>query len=247
MPQSGMQALLLAGGRGNRLDELTIERNKCMIQLAGKPLIWYNLKHLANAGIKETVIVVGYKAETIINTFGTNFDGMSIRYVLQKEQRGIINAVECASHEIKEDFLLALADEVHINPRLNEMIEAFKSRNVFGICGVVVEESQDRIKHTYAIIPIEKRIVRLIEKPSHPLNNFMGTGYCIFKHEILTVLERTPVNQSRGEKELPDWIQCAIDVGHIIELMVVSEHYININYKEDVDRAKQLISKQKPL
>src|SRR3989338_3952953 len=114
MPQSGMQALLLAGGRGNRLDELTIERNKCMIQLAGKPLIWYNLKHLANAGIKETVIVVGYKAETIINTFGTNFDGMSIRYVLQKEQRGIINAVECASHEIKEDFLLALADEVHI-------------------------------------------------------------------------------------------------------------------------------------
>lgn len=62
-----LKALILAGGRGSRVNEISEERNKCMIPLQGKPLIEYNLLRLAGLDvIDEIVIVVGYKAEDII-------------------------------------------------------------------------------------------------------------------------------------------------------------------------------------
>jgi len=68
------------------------------------------------------------------------------------------------------------------------------------------------------------------------MNNIMGTGNCIFKNEILSYIKQTPINQKRGEKELPDLIQCAIDDGNIIKLFVICDNYFNINSPEELKR-----------
>jgi len=82
-----MKALILAGGRGNRINEFFENQNKCMIQFLGKPLIEHTLEKIPDGDISEVVMVVGYKAEDIINYYGISFRGKRIRYVIQREQK----------------------------------------------------------------------------------------------------------------------------------------------------------------
>lgn len=234
-----MKALILAGGRGDRLGRISKDTNKCMLNVKGKPLIEYSLECTVKLPISQIIIVVGYKAEDIINKYGNRYKDKTIRYVLQLEQKGLVHAIECAKEALEaEDFMLMLADEVLINPAHNEMLNIFQTQSVFGLCGVVKVENPELIKKTYATIQSEEgRIYRLIEKPSRPFTNIMGTGNCIFKNEILTYIEQTPINQKRQEKELPDLIQCAIDEGNIVKSFLICRYYININSEEELQEA----------
>lgn len=235
-----MKALILAGGRGKRLGTISDGQNKCMVKANGKPLIEYSLTHASNINVDEVVLVVGYKAEEIINTYGNSYKGKPIKYVIQSEQKGLVHAIECAKEAIgKEDFMLMLGDEIMINPRHQLMIDIFKKETLFGVCGVVIVEDTGLIKKTYSVIESkDNRIYRLIEKPSRPMNNVMGTGNCMFKNKILSYIAQTPINQKRGEKELPDLIQCAIDEGNIIKSFKICDHYVNINVPEEIKKAE---------
>ncbi|OFV67071.1 MAG: glucose-1-phosphate thymidylyltransferase [Candidatus Syntrophoarchaeum butanivorans] len=239
-----MKALILAGGRGRRLGNLTNSMNKCMIGLGGKPVIEYNLARAAEIEeIAEIVVVVGHRAEEIINRYGISYNGKRIQYVIQWEQKGLVHAIECAKDAIgKDDFFLLLGDEVLVNSRHKEMLEVFKQENLFGICGVVFQHDLTKISRTYTVIVDDAgRVFRLIEKPKKALNNFQGTGHCIFKNEILSYIERTPIHPERGEKELPDLIQCAVDDGQVVKIFDICDAYTNINSEEDLKEAEEVI------
>lgn len=232
-----MKALILAGGRGRRLQEVTCNQNKSMCIFHGQPLIEYSLNNSIRAGVEEIIIVVGYKAEQIINCFGNNFDGTPIKYVIQWERKGVVHAIECSKDAIEDsDFMLFLADEILINPKHKELFYFFTQQDLFASCGVVWVSEIDRIKNTYSVIYDEnsQRIYRLIEKPKNPFNHMMGTGNCVFKNQIFDYIAPTPINQQRGEKELPDLIQCAIDDGNMVKFFDIGGEYINVNNKEDL-------------
>lgn len=235
-----MKALILAGGRGKRLSEVSKEKNKCMIEIGGKPLITYSLDCAAKTNISEIIIVVGHMAEEIINTFGNRYGEKPIKYVIQSKQKGLVHAIECAKEAIgKEDFMLMLGDELMIKPRHPEMVDQYLKENISALCGVIFVKDKNLIKKTYAIIQRENnRIFRLVEKPLNPMNNIMGTGNCIFKNEIFSYIPQTPINQKRGEKELVDLIQCAIDEGHIVKSFTICDQYFNVNSKEEIKEAE---------
>jgi len=234
-----MKALILAGGRGKRMGDISNDKNKCLIKIGDKPLIQYSLDCAVNAGVSEICIVVGYKAEDIINTFGNRYKGLPIKYALQVEQKGLVHAIECAQKALgKDDFMLMLGDEIMRAPRHSEMIEKYSKENLFALCGVVKVEDKELVKKTYSIIEdAGHRIFRLIEKPLNPLNNIMGTGNVIFKNEILFYIPQTPISQKRGEKELVDLIQCAIDDGKIVKSFLICNAYLNVNDPEEIERA----------
>lgn len=237
-----IKALILAGGRGSRLSELTDHKNKCMHEFKGRTLIEYSLENARQAGASEIVIVVGYKAESIINVFGNEFKGTPIKYVIQWERKGLVHAIECSENTIDgADFMLFLADEVLVDPRHDDMIEYFREQDVFALCGTVWVEDRRDVSKTYSVIFNEQnnQIYRLIEKPRKPLNNLMGTGNCIFRNEIFDYIPYTPINQKRGEKELPDLIQCAIDDGRMVRLFDIGGAYININTVDDIERLEK--------
>jgi len=237
-----VKALVLAAGRGSRLGQQTAESNKCMLQLFGKPLVQYSLENAVQAGVSEIVMVVGYHAENIINGFGIDFEGTRIQYVIQDDPRGLVHAIETAGPAIGgEDFMLFLADEILWRPKHADMVANFEQQELFGICGVVQEPNPDEIRKTYALIQDEatQRIHRLIEKPRRPPSNVRGTGNCIFRREILDYVALTPINQSRGEKELPDLIQCAIDDGEDVRSFDIGDAYVNINTPNDIQIAEQ--------
>lgn len=236
-----MKALVLAGGRGNRLNELSAEQNKCMIEVRGKHLIEYNLECALDVGVDEIVIVVGYKAETIINFLGNSYKGKRIKYVIQTEQRGLVHAIACAQKTIGgDDFFLMLADEVLFRPRHEKMMAAFRANHdIFAICGIVKVADREQIKKTYTLISgPELDIYRLIEKPRHPLNDYQGTGHCVFRNAIFDYIPYTPIHHERNEKELPDLIQCAVDDAKIVKAFMLCEKYTNVNTHEDVQLAE---------
>lgn len=237
-----LKALILGGGRGKRLENVTSSINKCMLLFKGNPLISYSLKNAIRADVSEIVIVVGYRAEDIINQFGNRYQNVRIRYVIQKEQKGIVHAIECARDTIDgSDFMTFLGDEILIDPRHKEMIELFYSSDPFVVCGVTETENISDVSKTYAIIQDQtSNIYRLIEKPRKPLNNIMGTGNCIFKSGIFDYIPYTPINHNRGEKELVDLIQCSIDEGHNVKSFSIGSGYININTEEDIAIAEKM-------
>ena len=210
-----MKALILAGGRGSRLNEFTKDKNKSMIKLFEKPLIEHNLEHSIEAGVNEIIIVVGYKKEEIMKYIGENYHGIPVKYVFQKEQRGLVNAIECAKEVIgTSDFFLMLADEIVLKANIREMVNKFKQEQLFAVCGIVHEKNKASIGKTYsAMINENGRVFRLIEKPKVAINDIKGTGHCVLKNEIFDYIEKTPINANRGEKELVDLIQVAVDGG----------------------------------
>lgn len=247
-----MKAIILAAGRGNRLSEKTNNINKCMLKLNEKPILEYNVQRASEIDeINEIIIVVGYQKEDIIEYFGFDYNGKSIKYIYQWEQNGLVGAIEIAKEILNgEDFFLLLGDEVLINPNHKEMIYDFLNNDyIFGFCGVVKQEDLSKISKTYGIFTSDDSyegecINRLIEKPKTPPNNHLqGTGCCVFRNSILDYIDETPVNIRRGrhEKELPDLIQCSIDDCKVIKPYIIADSYCNVNCEEDLVEAEEMI------
>jgi dTDP-glucose pyrophosphorylase len=234
---NGMKALVLAGGRGRRLNDYTEEDNKCMMLFGGKPLIEYSLENIKKLVLKEIVIVVGHMAEQIINTYGNSYRGVPIKYVIQKEQLGLVNAIACAQKTLGDtDFMLSLGDEFFIEPDHKSLVRSYYEEEAFAVCGVIKVEDRKLIEKTYSILydRDSRMVLRLIEKPKNPSNDFMGTGNIIFNHKIFDYIDQTPINQKRGERELPDLIQCAIDDSNKVLYYVMASQYVNVNTPEDI-------------
>lgn len=241
-----MKGLVLAAGKGKRLSDLTQANNKCMMQYRGKPVLETLLDNLSQVdAMDEIIIVVGYCAEDIINYFGNRFNHKRIKYVIQRELKGLVNAIESAQALIGgEDFFLALGDEIMVNVRHREMIDDFYRNSYTACLGAVRVENRDLIKKTYTFIFDEKnRVYRLIEKPLKPLNHLMGTGNVIFKGSVFEYLDSIPVHPVRGEKELPDMIQVLIDNGQKVGWFAICDEYNNLNTIEDIEQLHHMEEK----
>lgn len=238
-----LKALILAGGRGKRLDEYTHEINKCMMNFNGKPLIEHSLENSLKLNVAEIIVVVGYLGGQIINHYGSNFKGTPIKYVIQREQHGIVHAMACAKETMgAADFILMLGDEFFIEANHQQMFDFFKKTKAFCVCGIIQVDDIKLISKTYAIIcdKDSRQILRLIEKPLNPVNHFMGTGNIIFKNRILDYIAKTPVSLQRHERELPDLIQCAVDDRQQVCYHVLASRYVNVNAVEDTVLIKSI-------
>jgi NDP-sugar pyrophosphorylase family protein len=242
-----VKALVLAAGRGKRLNEITVDANKCMLMLNGRRVITYSLDVAITIGVEEIVLVVGYLAEDIINCFGNVYKNVPIRYAIQHEQRGLVHAMECARRALgRSDFILLLADEILIGDRRKDMVDFFRSRpQSLGVCGLLrrAPEKQKLIHRTYAVIMNEEnRIHRLVEKPRTILNSWQGTGNCVLSSRILDYIDYCPIHHERGEKEMPDIIQCAIDDGAPVFGFDVCDDYANLNSQDDIEYISDIIA-----
>jgi len=236
-----MKALILAGGRGKRLEQHSAERNKCMLEFAGKPLIEYSLERGAAIEPDEMVVVVGYLAEQIVNHYGNSYRGVRVRYAIQREQKGLVNAIETAAPFLESaDFMLFLADEILLEPNHAGMLKTFRTGDAFALCGVAQARNAEAVKKTYAVLEDQDgRILRLVEKPRRAINSVQGTGNIVVRNGILEHIARTPIHPVRGEKELPDLLQCAIDDGQIVKSFPAGGRYININTPDDIEYAER--------
>ncbi|MBT8507881.1 hypothetical protein AZH53_05570 [Methanomicrobiaceae archaeon CYW5] len=188
-----MQAVILAGGEGSRMRPLTKNRPKAMIPVGGKPILGHVIDSVVAAGIRDIVVVVGYKKEQVIRYLDT-FD-LDITVVIQKRQLGVMDALSCALDVIRDDFVVLPGDNY---------IDAASIRKVAG------EPRSLLVTHhpepsNFGVVTVADEMVRKIEeKPGHPESSLVSTGVFHLDPAVYPYL---------GGGELPDAVNAAIADG----------------------------------
>ena len=239
-----MILLLLAAGRGSRMKGYTEDINKCLLLINNFPIIHHSLKVAERLPITKVIIVVGYQSKKVIEYISSYTWPFPIEFVYQNEQKGIVHAMQVALPLINESILLNLGDEILIKGNINSMIENFYNNKPDFICGVMCNSNFKEIQKAYSIVLNENgKITKVFEKPQYLQNSMCGTGYCIFKYDVLKHLHKVPLNINRNQYELCDYINLLIQKGKIGYPYDVGGKLININTIHDLNIAKDMLKR----
>jgi bifunctional UDP-N-acetylglucosamine pyrophosphorylase/glucosamine-1-phosphate N-acetyltransferase len=208
-----MKAVILAAGEGKRLRPITSSRPKPMIPLSGKPLLEHIILGLKNAGIKQILLIVGFKQEKIKEFFekGSNHLKVQIEYITQEEYLGTAHAAGYAEEFVKDEDFLMMYGDLFIDPAIFRVIlQKYRESNYDGLITLrKVDNPQD-----YGIIKLnsEDFVEQIIEKPLPEQNagNLANAGIYVFKNEIFKAIEKTQ-KSIRNEYEFTDSMQILIN------------------------------------
>ncbi|MGB9980411.1 bifunctional sugar-1-phosphate nucleotidylyltransferase/acetyltransferase [Methanobacterium sp.] len=243
-----MKGVLLTAGEGTRMRPLTLTRPKTMLQVGGKPILQYNLEALRDSGIKDIIMVVGYKKEAIEDYFkdGSSF-GVSITYITQEKRLGTAHAINSVHDEINDEFIV-LNGDIIVDPELIvDLIARYESEKSSSI--LMLTEVED--PSSFGVVEIENDIIKnIVEKPApgEAPSNLINAGIYLFDKTIFDAIDRTEKSE-RGEYEITDSLKIQmsenkivrglksnhkwIDVGRPWELLNVNEHFIS-EMEEDI-------------
>jgi len=199
-----VRGVLLAGGTGSRLLPLTKVTNKHLLPVYKKPMIYYPLETLINAGIKEILIVTG--GEHIGDFFrllGSGKDwGAHFSYEIQEGNGGTGAALLLAEDFVRdEEFMVILGDNV-VSEEVTCFVEDFKKEKEHFKAKILIAKVPD--PHLYGVVDFKgKKISGIVEKPKKPRSHYVNTGLWMFLPEVfehLKQLKKSP----RGEYEITD-------------------------------------------
>ncbi len=173
-----MQAVILAAGEGKRVRPLTRGRPKAMIPVANHPIIEYVIDALVKNGIREIIVVVGYRKEQVTR-FLNQLD-VSVDVIVQDKQLGTANALLCAESKIHGDFLLLPGDN-YIDPNSIARIRDIPD-------SMLVKEHPN--PSNFGVVMLhEGRVTQIIEKPEHAPSFMVSTGIYCLKKEVFSYIQ----------------------------------------------------------
>ncbi len=185
-----MKAVILAAGEGTRLAPLTNVRPKPMLPVANRPVLEHVIEAVADAGIDEVVLVVGYKRERIQNHIGDGDAwGVDVTYAVQDTQLGTGDAILTAESYIGGDFVVLNGDRI-VDASFVERVIAERERTGDVAMGVTrVDEPE-----LYGVVEVEDgRVVEVTEKPPvHAVSSeFVNGGVYAFGPDVFAAIRRT--------------------------------------------------------
>lgn len=198
-----MKGVVLAGGTGSRLFPLTKITNKHLLPIYDKPMIYYPIQTLVDAGIRDILIVTGGKnAGDFLRLLanGKQFGLTHIDYTYQEGEGGIADALALAEHFADGHKLCVILGDNIIQSSIREAAEAFR-RQPSG-ARILLKEVPDAERFGVAEIAHD-RIINIEEKPKHPKSNFAVTGVYMYDGTVFDKV-RTLVPSGRGELEITD-------------------------------------------
>ncbi|MCS7066849.1 MAG: sugar phosphate nucleotidyltransferase, partial [Fimbriimonadales bacterium] len=177
-----MKALILAGGKGTRLRPLTYSMAKQLVPVANKPVLFYGLEAVAQAGIHEVGMIVGETAAEIQAAVGDGSRwGLKITYISQPEPLGLAHAVLVAEPFLGETpFLMYLGDNL-VKSSITPLVREFERDRPNAL--ILLAEVPNPQEFGVAVLR-GRRVVKLIEKPQKPPSNFALVGVYLFDHHI---------------------------------------------------------------
>ena len=238
-----MQAVVLAAGKGTRLEPLTEEKPKALVEVDGKPLIEDVFDNLLEIGVTELVVVVGHMKEQIIERYGDEYEGVPIMYAHQREQLGLAHAILQAEPHIDDDFVLMLGDNV-FRGNLGDVIN--RQQEDRADAAFLVEEVPYEEASRYGVLDTNEygEIVEVVEKPEEPPSNLVMTGFYTFTPAIFHACHLVQPSD-RGEYELPDAIDLLIQSGRTIDAIRMDGWRVDVGYPEDRDRAEERLRSER--
>ncbi len=234
-----MKALILSGGHGTRLRPLTYSQQKQLIPVANKPVLFYAIEDVIEAGIREIGIVVGPNAEQVKETvLSVDWDA-EIEFIYQGEPKGLAHAILVARDYLgNDDFVMYLGDNI-LKEGIVRHLENFKKGN-FDASILLCEVPNPQQFGVAELSEDGKTIKRLIEKPKNPPSNLALVGIYFFKPVIHEAVRHIKPSW-RGELEITDAIQWLIDHGYRVGWTKVTGWWKDTGKPEDLLEANRLI------
>jgi len=234
-----MKALITAGGRGTRLRPITHTLNKHLVPIANKPMIFYALEKVAQAGIKEVGIVIPLgdkEIEAVVKT-GSKW-GLRIKYIEQTGgPLGLAHVIKISRDFLKDEpFLFYLGDNIILSD-LSEFIKDFEKNKLD--CLLALSKVKD--PQRFGVPEIKNgRIVRVEEKPAQPKSDFAVTGIYLYNSHVFEAVENIKPS-ARGELEISDVHTYLIEHGRRVGSREITGWWKDTGKPEDLLEANQLV------
>ena len=198
-----MKGVILAGGLGTRLYPLTKITNKHLLPVHDKPMIYYPLQALVNAGIRDILIVTGgNNAGDFLRLLGNGkeFGLQHINYTYQEGEGGIAAALDLAEYFSKGQKICVVLGDNIIETNIRRAVDAFEKQEQGAM--IMLKEVTDA--HRFGVPEIlGERIVRIEEKPKVPPSNYAVIGIYMYDPDVFRII-KTLKPSHRGELEITD-------------------------------------------
>ena len=233
-----MKGLILSGGKGTRLRPLTYTSAKQLVPVANKPVLFYGIEAIAEAGIRDIGIVVGDTQAEIRSAVGDGARwGVRVEYIEQDAPRGLAHAVKISREYIgDEPFVMYLGDNL-LNKGITQFVREFdRQKPAAQILLTRVPDPQ-----MFGVAQLDNgRVVRLVEKPKEPIGDLALVGVYMFGAEVFDSVNRIKPS-FRNELEITDAIQDLIDRGLTVRPHIVDGWWKDTGKLEDMLEANRLI------
>lgn len=236
-----MKAIIPTGGRGTRMRPLTFSTNKHYIPVANKPLIFYPIETIADAGISEVAITYNPggldEAKSYLGD-GSKW-GLSISYILQEKPAGLANIVQVCEEFIGNDsFVFHLGDNIFVDG-IKEQIAYFEKEKPNGLVTMIHHRENKRMG-----VPFfngQGRLIKYVEKPANPPHDFAVPGVYFADSSFFKCFkgEDQIKPSERGEYEIPTAFQWLIDHGFRVDVLEYKGKWLDPGKFDDWIEANQ--------
>lgn len=239
---SDLKGVVLCGGLGKRLEPLTRITNKHLLHVYNKPMVYYPLGTLIEAGIKDIMIVTGgNNAGDFLRLIGNGqeFGLHHINYTYQRGEGGIAEALGLAEHFVDGCKCVVILGDNIIGGSIKKYVERFRKQESGS--RVLVKKVTDPQRFGVAEIK-DGEIISIEEKPAHPKSNFIVTGIYMYDAKVFQII-KTLKPSSRGELEITDVNNAYLKKGELY-YDILNGWWTDCGLAETLYRAATLVRKK---
>lgn len=231
-----MKAYILAAGEGHRMRPLTSNIPKPLLPVAGKPFLEHNIEAVRDAGIKDIILLIGWKAHRVREHFGDGKEfGVRIEYVEQKERLGTAHAVSLIKNRVDSPFFCLYGDVVVSKDSVTGIVQHHKK-----VGGSVMALTSVEDPRRYGCVRVEDGVVKDIqEKPEIPEGNLVNAGAYLLDMDIFDAIGETK-RSARGEYELTDSLKVMIRKSHLYTYLL-KEEWLDVARPWDLLEANRIL------